>query len=93
MSGTFEKIYAIVRNIPVGTVATYGQIAHMAGMPRGGRIVGYAVASCPEGAGVPGRRAVSQRWPGGHGRLPMAATKKRRMRRRFLKLIFCFYDP
>ncbi len=55
MSSTFERIYDIVRQIPRGKVATYGQIARMAGMPLGSRVVGYAMASCPDGNGVPSR--------------------------------------
>ena len=43
---TFEKIYDIVRKIPAGKVATYGQIAHLLGNPRLSRVVGYAMHSC-----------------------------------------------
>ena len=60
MSSTFERIYDIARQIPEGRVATYGQIARMAGMPRGSRVVGYAMASCPEGNGVPCHRVVDR---------------------------------
>ena len=46
MSGpVFAAFYAIVRRIPAGKVATYGQIARMAGMPRCARTVGYALAA------------------------------------------------
>lgn len=57
---TFSRIYDIVRQIPPGRVATYGQVARMAGMPRGARIVGYAMASCPSGSGVPCHRVVDR---------------------------------
>jgi len=57
----FERIYEIVRRIPPGRVATYGQIAILAGMPRGARVVGYAMASCPEGKNVPCHRVVDSR--------------------------------
>ena len=40
---TFEKIYEVVRNIPKGKVATYGQVALLAGNPRWARVVGYAL--------------------------------------------------
>lgn len=46
--GTFEKIYEIVKKIPYGKVATYGQIAVMAGNPRWARVVGYALHSNPD---------------------------------------------
>ena len=45
---TFAKIYDIVRQIPCGKVATYGQIARILGCPRGGRHVGFAMRACPE---------------------------------------------
>ncbi len=61
MSGAvFSKIYAVTRRIPKGKVATYGQIALLAGIPRGARIVGYAMASCPAGSGVPCHRVVDR---------------------------------
>ena len=59
-TGTFERIWALVRRIPKGKVATYGQIARLAGMPRGARIVGYAMASCPEESDVPCHRVVDR---------------------------------
>jgi len=50
MSDTlYERIYEIVQRIPEGTVATYGQIAAMAGIPRGARQVGYAMAALGRG--------------------------------------------
>ncbi|MBQ9299155.1 MAG: methylated-DNA--[Clostridia bacterium] len=57
LPGTFEKVYEIVRCIPAGRVASYGQIARLCGMPRGARIVGYAMAACKE-TGVPCHRVV-----------------------------------
>ena len=39
----FERIYDVVRRIPSGKVATYGQIAMLAGNPRWARAVGYAL--------------------------------------------------
>ena len=40
---TFERVYAAVRLIPRGSVATYGQIARAIGNPRLARVVGYAL--------------------------------------------------
>lgn len=60
MPGIFDRIYDCVRRIPSGRVATYGQIARLCGMPRGARVVGYAMASCPEGSGVPCHRVVDR---------------------------------
>ena len=48
MNSTFVKIYDIVSQIPAGKVATYGQIAVLAGLPRGARVVGWAMRVVPE---------------------------------------------
>ena len=45
---TFEKIYDVVKAIPKGKVATYGQVAAMAGNPRWSRVVGYALHVNPD---------------------------------------------
>jgi len=45
MPSTYEKIYSIVKKIPYGHVATYGQIAKLAGIPRHARQVGYALST------------------------------------------------
>ena len=58
MKNTFEKIYDIVRKIPFGKVATYGQIARLTGNPRLSRVVGYAMHSAPED--VPCQRVVNR---------------------------------
>ena len=47
---TFERVYAAVRLIPRGSVATYGQIARAIGNPRLARVVGYALHVNPDGA-------------------------------------------
>jgi methylated-DNA-protein-cysteine methyltransferase related protein len=43
MSPTYERIYAVVRQIPYGQVATYGQVAELAGLIGKPRLVGYAL--------------------------------------------------
>ena len=40
---SYERIWSVVRRIPLGRVATYGQIARVAGLPRQARLVGYAL--------------------------------------------------
>ena len=57
---TFEKIYEQVKKIPKGKVATYGQIALMAGNPHWAQIVGYALHSNPEPGVIPCHRVVSK---------------------------------
>ena len=60
MSGrVFEAFYQVVRAIPSGKVATYGQIARLAGMPRCARTVGYAMAGCTDPS-VPCHRVVDR---------------------------------
>lgn len=55
----FERVYEMVRQIPEGRVATYGQVARMLGRPRGARQVGYAMHASPGmAAGVPCHRVV-----------------------------------
>ena len=57
--GFFERAYDVVRQIPRGRVATYGQIAAMMGEPRKARYVGFAMHACPGVAGgVPCHRVV-----------------------------------
>lgn len=56
-----QRIYAVVRAIPPGRVATYGQIAELAGLPRQARLVGYALNSLPEGLDVPWHRVINAR--------------------------------
>ena len=52
-SNTFTQIYDIVRQIPYGKVATYGQIAELAGNKRLSRVVGYALHVNPDPDGIP----------------------------------------
>lgn len=55
----FALFREIVRQVPVGKVATYGQIARLAGMPRCARTVGYAMADCRDPS-VPCHRVVDR---------------------------------
>lgn len=57
---TFEKIYAVVRKIQKGKVATYGQIAAMAGNPRWSQVVGYALHTNPDPQNIPCYRVVNR---------------------------------
>ena len=50
---SYEKIYDIVKQIPRGTVATYGQVAALAGNKRWARVVGYALHVNPDPGGNP----------------------------------------
>lgn len=59
MSNTYEQIYAIVKKIPKGRVATYGQIARLAGLGRQARQVGYALSALSDGQDVPWHRVIN----------------------------------
>ena len=61
LSRTYQKIYAAVRRIPRGKVATYGDVAHLAGLPRQPRLVGYALHATPDGVDIPWHRVVNAR--------------------------------
>jgi methylated-DNA-protein-cysteine methyltransferase-like protein len=56
----FEDVYNIVKQIPVGKVATYGQIAHIMGQPRKAKIVGWALHGNPYKGVVPCHRVVDR---------------------------------
>ena len=56
--GFFERVYEVVEQIPEGMVATYGQVALLAGRPRSARYVGYALHSNPRPGQIPCHRVV-----------------------------------
>ncbi|WP_197722140.1 MGMT family protein [Sulfuriflexus mobilis] len=61
---SYEDIYAMVRRVPRGRVATYGQIARLVNRPRGARQIGYALAALARAtseAQVPWHRVVNAR--------------------------------
>lgn len=59
-TGVFEEIYKIVKQIPTGKVATYGQIAELVGNPRLSRVVGYALHANPDPEQIPCYRVVNR---------------------------------
>ena len=56
----FEQVWSLVRTIPAGRVATYGQIALLAGNPRWSRVVGYALHVNPDPDSIPCHRVVTK---------------------------------
>jgi len=60
-SGSYSRIYAVVRRIPRGRVATYGQVAELAGLGGHARQVGYALHALPTGTAVPWHRVLNAR--------------------------------
>jgi methylated-DNA-protein-cysteine methyltransferase related protein len=71
-SSIFRDIYIVVARIPAGKVATYGQVARLAGLPGYARHVGFALSACSDDA-LPWHRVVnasggvSPRSGGSHG--------------------------
>ena len=57
----WKKFYAVIRTIPRGVVATYGQIAAIAGLDGHARQVGYALHALPKGHDVPWHRVINSR--------------------------------
>lgn len=54
----FERVYAVVKQIPKGKVLTYGDVARAVGAPRCARQVGWALHCNPEPGVIPCHRVV-----------------------------------
>jgi methylated-DNA-protein-cysteine methyltransferase-like protein len=57
----YQRIYRVVRRIPRGRVATYGQVAELAGIPGGARVVGAAMRTSSPRDRLPWQRVVGKR--------------------------------
>jgi methylated-DNA-protein-cysteine methyltransferase related protein len=55
---SWALVYQLVKKIPRGRVTTYGALAKRLRIPGGARVVGYAMAGCPSGRGIPWHRVV-----------------------------------
>ena len=73
-----EKIWQIVYNIPMGTVATYGQVARLAGLPGYARYVGTVLKKLPGNSRLPWHRVINA---GGRISFPMGSEQYRRQRK------------
>ncbi len=58
-ANAYTRIHAVVRRIPHGRVATYGQVAAMAGLPHAPRVAGYALRALPAGTPLPWHRVLA----------------------------------
>lgn len=56
----FDRIYEVISQIPEGRVASYGQVAALAGNRRWARVVGYALHAVPADRGLPCHRVVTK---------------------------------
>lgn len=84
---SYRKIWAVVSKIPRGRVATYGQVARMAGLPSHARLAGYALHALPATSPVPWHRVVnakgevsSRRDGSGHDRLQRVMLEREKVR-------------
>src|ERR1700680_3103271 len=57
--GLHLRIHDVVSRIPRGRVATYGQVARLAGLSGQARLVGYALHALPGGGSIPWQRVVN----------------------------------
>ena len=75
-SETYTRIYAAVRRIPRGRVATYGWIAELAGLPGAARQVGYALAALPPHSTVPWQRVINAKGTVSERAVPGAGVRQ-----------------
>ncbi len=73
---SWELVYQLVKKVPRGRVTTYGELARRLRLRGGARAVGYAMAACPSGRGIPWHRVV-----GAGGRLIIREPYQSKQRR------------
>jgi methylated-DNA-protein-cysteine methyltransferase-like protein len=61
MSAFTVKVLKLIKSIPRGKVATYGQIAALAGKPHGARGVGWILNSCTKSHRLPWQRVINSK--------------------------------
>lgn len=82
--GGYANIYRVVARIPPGRVATYGQVAVLAGVPGQARLVGYALHALDEGNRLPWHRVINAQGrisPRSGSDVPMHLVQRRRLER------------
>jgi methylated-DNA-protein-cysteine methyltransferase-like protein len=97
-----DRVFEVVLRIPEGRVTTYGAIARYLGAPRSARMVGWAMASCPDDVSEVAHRVVNRfgelsgGWAWGHPEAMRALLVEERVRfkdRYTVDLSACFWDP
>jgi methylated-DNA-protein-cysteine methyltransferase-like protein len=83
----YQRIYQVVRRIPRGRVATYGQLAELSGLGGQARLVGYAMSALEDGR-VPWHRVIN-----GQGRISPRDPSCARQQRRLLEAEGVRFDP
>lgn len=76
-SDAFNRIWRTVADIPAGRVATYGEVARLAGLPRRARLVGQALHVAPDHLDLPWHRVINAR-----GRISLPPTSAGHKRQR-----------
>lgn len=79
-----QRVWQVVSMIPAGKVATYGQVAALAGMPSHARLVGRILSALPRGSTLPWHRVIN-----GQGRItnPCRQRQQRRLETEGITLI------
>ncbi|CAM2827395.1 methylated-DNA--protein-cysteine methyltransferase [Pseudoalteromonas atlantica] len=84
MTDNIEKetlIYTIIANIPAGFVASYGQVATLAGFPQNSRLVGRLLKQMPDDSVIPWHRVVNSQ---GKISFPAGSDKYQEQRQKLL---------
>lgn len=76
----YPRIWAVVARIPRGRVATYGQVAALAGFPQAPRVAGYALHALPMGSPLPWHRVLAAGGRLSIGRLDPSGAVTQRLR-------------
>lgn len=80
MRETFsERVLKLIQKIPTGKVATYGQIAALAGKPQGSRAVAWLLHSCSESHRLPWQRVLNSK-----GKISFPAGSKEHRKQKML---------
>jgi methylated-DNA-protein-cysteine methyltransferase-like protein len=77
---TYSRIYAVVRQIPAGNIATYGDVARLARLSGQARLVGYALHALPPSSRVPWHRVINSKGEISVGHARMGADIEQRVR-------------
>ena len=78
-TGSFQRVWSVVEAIPAGCVASYGQVAELAGLKGGARRVGGALAKAPDRGSLPWHRIIKA---DGKIAIPVGSTGRQEQIRR-----------
>jgi methylated-DNA-protein-cysteine methyltransferase-like protein len=82
MTDTYrEQVWRIIHSIPQGKVTSYGEVAKLAGLPRGARLIGRILSQLPPGSTLPWHRVVNAQ---GRSSFPAGSEHYREQRVRLL---------